>query len=111
MWRENRRAAAGTLPNDPNDTRIGSDQYNTWRANYGATATGGSATAAVPEPAAWLLTCCVLVFLMVVLGGVTRLTGSGLSIAEWSLAGFAVFAGLALWMMLSKEKGERPLFR
>ncbi|HEY5635650.1 MAG TPA: disulfide bond formation protein B [Burkholderiales bacterium] len=35
----------------------------------------------------------------------------GLSIAEWSLAWFAVFAGLALWMMLSKEKGERPLFR
>lgn len=33
--------------------------------------------------AAWLLTCCVLVFLMVVVGGVTRLTHSGLSIVEW----------------------------
>lgn len=31
----------------------------------------------------WLLVCCALVFAMVVLGGVTRLTGSGLSIAEW----------------------------
>ena len=31
----------------------------------------------------WLLICCGLVFAMVVLGGVTRLTGSGLSMAEW----------------------------
>ena len=31
----------------------------------------------------WLLTCCGLVFLMVVLGGVTRLTGSGLSMVDW----------------------------
>jgi cytochrome c oxidase assembly protein subunit 15 len=33
--------------------------------------------------ATWLLICCTLVFAMVVLGGVTRLTGSGLSMAEW----------------------------
>ncbi len=33
--------------------------------------------------ATWLLICCGLVFAMVVLGGVTRLTGSGLSMAEW----------------------------
>ena len=33
--------------------------------------------------ATWLLACCALVFAMVVLGGVTRLTGSGLSMAEW----------------------------
>jgi len=33
--------------------------------------------------AAWLLTCCALVFAMVVVGGVTRLTNSGLSIVEW----------------------------
>ncbi len=31
----------------------------------------------------WLLVCCGLVFSMVVLGGVTRLTGSGLSMVEW----------------------------
>jgi len=31
----------------------------------------------------WLFVCCALVFAMVVLGGVTRLTGSGLSMAEW----------------------------
>ena len=33
--------------------------------------------------AVWLLICCVLVFAMVVVGGVTRLTDSGLSIVEW----------------------------
>ena len=33
--------------------------------------------------AAWLLACCALVFAMIVVGGVTRLTHSGLSITEW----------------------------
>jgi len=33
--------------------------------------------------AGWLLVCCGLIFMMVVLGGVTRLTHSGLSIVEW----------------------------
>jgi cytochrome c oxidase assembly protein subunit 15 len=33
--------------------------------------------------ATWLLICCALVFAMVVLGGVTRLTGSGLSMVDW----------------------------
>ena len=33
--------------------------------------------------AAWLLVCCALVFSMVIVGGVTRLTHSGLSIVEW----------------------------
>ena len=33
--------------------------------------------------AVWLLVCCATVFAMVVLGGVTRLTGSGLSMVEW----------------------------
>ncbi len=31
----------------------------------------------------WLLICCALIFAMVVLGGVTRLTGSGLSMVKW----------------------------
>ena len=33
--------------------------------------------------ALWLLVCCAMIFTMVVLGGVTRLTGSGLSMVEW----------------------------
>ena len=31
----------------------------------------------------WLILGCVLIFFQVVIGGVTRLTGSGLSITEW----------------------------
>ena len=34
--------------------------------------------------AVWLFVCCGLVFAMVVLGGVTRLTGSGLSMVDWN---------------------------
>jgi cytochrome c oxidase assembly protein subunit 15 len=33
--------------------------------------------------AAWLFACCALVFAIVVVGGITRLTHSGLSIVEW----------------------------
>lgn len=48
-------------------------------------------TKAIPVPAhaanrtiaLWLLVCCAAIFAMVVLGGVTRLTGSGLSIVRW----------------------------
>jgi len=34
--------------------------------------------------AIWLFICCATIFSMVVLGGVTRLTGSGLSMVEWA---------------------------
>lgn len=33
----------------------------------------------------WLFSGCLLIFAMVIIGGVTRLTGSGLSITEWKL--------------------------
>ncbi len=33
----------------------------------------------------WLLSGCFLIFTMVVVGGITRLTGSGLSITEWNV--------------------------
>lgn len=33
--------------------------------------------------AAWLFLCAAMVFAMVVVGGVTRLTHSGLSMVEW----------------------------
>jgi hypothetical protein len=38
--------------------------------------------------AMWLFAMCGMVFIMVVLGGVTRLTESGLSMVEWRPAGF-----------------------
>src|SRR5438034_624298 len=45
--------------------------------------TGSHRTSADRRVAAWLFLCCALVFAMVVVGGVTRLTHSGLSIVEW----------------------------
>ena len=33
--------------------------------------------------AIWLLVCCAAIFAMIILGGVTRLTGSGLSMVQW----------------------------
>jgi cytochrome c oxidase assembly protein subunit 15 len=43
-----------------------------------------AASAPATRPIAWwLIACCGLVFAMVVIGGITRLTESGLSIAEW----------------------------
>ena len=33
----------------------------------------------------WLASGCILIFLMVIIGGITRLTGSGLSITEWKV--------------------------
>ena len=33
--------------------------------------------------AMWLVVCCLLVFSMIVLGGITRLTQSGLSMVDW----------------------------
>lgn len=44
----------------------------------------GTARYASPRAvAAWLLLCCVMVFAIIVVGGATRLTHSGLSITEW----------------------------
>ena len=34
--------------------------------------------------AIWLLICCATIFGMIILGGITRLTGSGLSMVEWA---------------------------
>lgn len=55
---------------------------------HGALAAGPGAAAApaagAPRAVAfWLLACCAMVFAIVVVGGVTRLTHSGLSITEW----------------------------
>ena len=47
----------------------------------GAPAAG--AQGKVGAVASWLFVCCALIFLMVVIGGITRLTLSGLSITEW----------------------------
>lgn len=40
--------------------------------------------------AVWLFVCCAMIFAMVVIGGVTRLTESGLSIVQWQPLGGAI---------------------
>ena len=46
-------------------------------------AAAASAGGAPRVVATWLLVCCALLFALIVVGGVTRLTHSGLSITEW----------------------------
>src|SRR5438552_2663909 len=48
--------------------------------------------------AAWLLVCCGMIFAMVVIGGITRLTLSGLSITEWQpVSGILPPLSAAVW--------------
>jgi cytochrome c oxidase assembly protein subunit 15 len=62
--------------------------------------------------AAWLLVCAALVCAMVLVGGVTRLTRSGLSIAEWQpLVGAIPPLSAADWEALFAKYRETPEFR
>src|SRR5687767_12934217 len=62
--------------------------------------------------AAWLLVCAALVFLIVVVGGVTRLTRSGLSIVEWQpLIGALPPLSEAHWQELFAKYRTTPEFR
>ena len=62
--------------------------------------------------ASWLLACAALVFLMVVVGGITRLTRSGLSIVEWQpLVGAIPPLSHADWEVLFAKYRETPEFR
>jgi len=70
----------------------------------------------LPQPrravAAWLFICCALVFAMVVVGGVTRLTHSGLSIVEWQpLVGAIPPLDAADWEALFAKYRLTPEFR
>ncbi len=74
----------------------------------------GRAPAARREPAvaAWLLACCALVLAMVVVGGVTRLTHSGLSIVEWQpIVGTVPPLNDAQWMEAFAKYRLTPEYR
>lgn len=61
--------------------------------------------------AIWLFICCALVFAMVVVGGVTRLTGSGLSIVEWQpLIGAIPPLSEADWEILLEKYRQIPQY-
>jgi len=62
--------------------------------------------------AAWLAACCALVFLMVVVGGVTRLTHSGLSIVEWQpIVGTLPPMSDAAWQEAFDKYRQTPEYR
>ena len=62
--------------------------------------------------AIWLLACCALVFAMVVVGGITRLTHSGLSIVEWQpIVGAVPPLDDEAWRDAFRKYQDTPQFR
>lgn len=62
--------------------------------------------------AAWLFICCAMVFAIVVVGGITRLTHSGLSIVEWQpLVGAVPPLSEQQWQQTFAEYQKTPEFR
>lgn len=61
--------------------------------------------------AAWLLTGCLLIFLMVLLGGITRLTQSGLSMVDWKITGSLPPMSDAAWEAEFSKYRQSPEFR
>ena len=62
--------------------------------------------------AAWLFVCAAMILVMVVLGGATRLTGSGLSIMEWApLSGVLPPLSHAEWERLFGLYQQIPQYR
>ncbi len=65
-----------------------------------------------PKIFAWLISGCALIFLMVIIGGITRLTHSGLSITEWNLI-MGAFPPVTenQWQVLFEKYQQSPEFR
>ena len=62
--------------------------------------------------AVWLLCCCAMIFAMVVIGGVTRLTVSGLSITEWQpVTGILPPLSKAQWLVEFDRYRQIPQYR
>ena len=62
--------------------------------------------------ALWLFACCAMIVAMVVVGGITRLTESGLSITRWEPIGGAVPPlGQADWQRLFALYQDSPQYR
>ena len=64
-----------------------------------------------PYIIAWLIFVALLIFIMVIIGGATRLTGSGLSITEWKpLLGALPPLNLADWQDAFEKYKEIPQY-
>jgi len=77
-----------------------------------AAASGAGSRSAHRQVAAWLLVCCALVFAMVVVGGITRLTHSGLSMVEWQpIVGTIPPLDQAQWQQAFEKYQQTPEYR
>ncbi|MGE0259872.1 MAG: COX15/CtaA family protein [Alphaproteobacteria bacterium] len=60
----------------------------------------------------WLLLCCAMIFAMIVIGGVTRLTLSGLSITEWQpVTGIVPPLSHAAWIAEFEKYQQIPQYK
>src|SRR5215212_3876880 len=60
----------------------------------------------------WLLLCCAMIFAMVVIGGITRLTLSGLSITEWQpVTGIVPPLSQAAWIAEFEKYQRIPQYK
>lgn len=74
--------------------------------------TGNSNMTPPRSVAAWLFLCCLMIYAMVVLGGVTRLTGSGLSMVEWDpIFGFVPPLSEQQWLDVFQKYQASPEYR
>src|SRR3954470_21039461 len=79
---------------------------------FTAPRTRATQPAGTRQVAVWLLACCALVFAMVVVGGITRLTHSGLSIVEWQpIVGTLPPLNDAQWAQAFTKYQATPEFR
>ena len=60
----------------------------------------------------WLITCCAFIFMMVFIGGLTRLTDAGLSIVEWNILS-GIFPPLTNndWVELFEKYKQFPEYK
>jgi cytochrome c oxidase assembly protein subunit 15 len=59
----------------------------------------------------WLLTGCLLIYIMVVVGCLTRLTHSGLSITDWSFMGSVPPLNEQMWQQRFEKYQQSPEFK
>ena len=66
----------------------------------------------VEQVAMWLFACAIMIAIMVVIGGITRLTESGVSITEWNLlSGVIPPLNHQDWLLLFNKYQGTPQFR
>jgi cytochrome c oxidase assembly protein subunit 15 len=74
--------------------------------------TAQAEAAALRPIAMWLFVCCAMIFLMVVIGGITRLTLSGLSITEWQpVSGIVPPLSDAAWQVEFAKYQQIPQYK